>query len=310
MTDYFLDLGPHEDPRDGRCALEWVSYLAGERHTSEPACVSEVLRCYCFELNDSLPDQPRQKLRSYLARTIGTAGDGLDEQRAWMAADWLIRANAPAWLSLAGRDAAAERLRRLPPMPWIENLNGTMEDLRRARDEAHAARAIAKETAGKAAWAAAKAAAKAATGDAVRTAGGDAAGLAVVIWYADAEPSARDPAWDAARSARHAAAGAAWAAANTCAWAGAANAATCTPLAAATAALAPTVTELQDSALTLLDRMLPTVPLQAPVASTPFRGASGRSLARAHEAKLDSDRRTEIAALKPWSATGGSMQKM
>jgi hypothetical protein len=61
--------------------MEWVSYLAGERHSSTPECVSEELRILFISLNDNLLDEERQKLRPYLTRTIGTAGDGLAGER-------------------------------------------------------------------------------------------------------------------------------------------------------------------------------------------------------------------------------------
>src|ERR1700752_2452214 len=74
-TDYTLAYGTHSTPEDGRCAMEWVSYLAGEPHSDEPACVSPVLRIFCATLNDALDDDRRQRLRPYLTRTIGTADD-------------------------------------------------------------------------------------------------------------------------------------------------------------------------------------------------------------------------------------------
>ena len=75
-TDYMLAYGTHATPDDGRCAMEWVSYLGGEPHSDQPACVSPVLRAFCTTLNDNLEDGPRQRLRPYLTRTIGTADDG------------------------------------------------------------------------------------------------------------------------------------------------------------------------------------------------------------------------------------------
>ena len=105
--DFTLSYGTHATPAEGRCAMEWVSYLAGEPHSDDPACVSPVLRAYCTTLNDSLEDAPRQRLRPYLARTIGTTDDGLDDARSWMAMDWLIRTYAPTWLAVAGLTGSA-----------------------------------------------------------------------------------------------------------------------------------------------------------------------------------------------------------
>ncbi len=117
-TDYSLAYGTHAAPEDGRCAMEWVSYLAGEAHSDEPTCVSPVLRAFCTTLNDSLEDAPRQRLRPYLTRTIGTAHDGLDEPRSWLALDWLIRPYAARWLAVAGLTESAQRLATLPPS-WM-----------------------------------------------------------------------------------------------------------------------------------------------------------------------------------------------
>lgn len=63
---YELSYGTHANPQDGRCAMEWVSFLAGEEHSDEPACVSPVLRVFCIALNDRMDDLARQRLRPVL----------------------------------------------------------------------------------------------------------------------------------------------------------------------------------------------------------------------------------------------------
>ena len=35
--DYTLAYGTHATPEEGRCAMEWVSYLAGGPHSDNPA---------------------------------------------------------------------------------------------------------------------------------------------------------------------------------------------------------------------------------------------------------------------------------
>jgi hypothetical protein len=139
-TDYRLAYGTHATPEDGRCAMEWVSYLAGEPHSDEPACVSPVLRAFCTTLNDSLEDGPRQRLRPYLARTIGTADDGLDEARSWMAMDWLIRTYAPRWLAVAGLTGSAQRLATLPAVLDVSGLQTALAALGLARRDTRASR--------------------------------------------------------------------------------------------------------------------------------------------------------------------------
>ena len=218
--------------------MEWVSHLAGEPHSAEPACVSPVLRAFCASLNDGLEDIPRQRLRIYLPRTIGTSGDGLDDQRGWMAMDWLIRVHTPTWLSVAGLTGAGERLRSLSAVFDVDDLTAALVELRFARQLARgacgtgpgawlapavAARERAWVTAAAAAWAAARAGV------------GDIAGVR-------------------ARAATRAAAGTA---AATLARAARARSSRAGARDALSAALAPTLEELQESAFGLLDRMLP-----------------------------------------------------
>jgi len=255
-TDYRLAYGTHATPEDGRCAMEWVSHLAGEPHSDEPRCVSQVLRAYCTSLNDSLDDGPRQLLRPYLARTIGTADDGLDEERSWIALDWLIRTYAPTWLGAAGLTKAAHELADLTPVTDAPSLRGALLALKAARRDARAAWFSSLGAARAAAWipwAAGRAAAREAAWSAAGAAAWTAARVAVGEIAGDrARAIAREIAGDAAAViARAARMAAGRAAAND----------------AARYALAPTLETLQRSAFTLLDRMLPTVSLDTPRAA-------------------------------------------
>jgi hypothetical protein len=271
-ADYTLSCGTHATPDEGRCAMEWVSYLAGEGHTDSPTCVSPVLRALCISLNDGLPDGPRQRLRPYLTRTIGTAGDGLDEGRAWLAMDWLIRTYAPRWLSLVSLEAEAARLAAGPEIDGPGPLRSAMEPLERARVAARRCRATTFASAGnpltswaaqvklgrtgrEAAWACAGAAVWAAArlgigeldGDraraSARSLAGDAAAIAVRRLRED-DVCGRLAGHDALRTA-----------------------------------LGPTLQSLADSSIDLLDRMLPTEALELPVSELTPGEASAFSAA-------------------------------
>jgi hypothetical protein len=140
-SDYTLAYGTHPNPQDGRCAMEWVAHLAGEHHSDQPACVSPVVRALCVALNDGLDCSARQRLRPYLTRTIGTAGDGLDERRSWMALDWLIRVYATTWLRRADlHDAAARLAATEHATTGPHALPGALDEIGRARAAARAAR--------------------------------------------------------------------------------------------------------------------------------------------------------------------------
>jgi len=221
-----LAFGGHEDRSNGLCLLEAVAWFAGEPHTDHPACVSPVLGAFGRSLNDILPDEKRQQLRPYITLLPGTAGDDLDQVRGYLALDWLIRIWTPAWLDLAGLSEEARALRDLRQIADRAAARSARPAVLAARDKAAAAGDDAGDAAGAAAWAAAGAAAGAAARD-------DA--------WDDAWDAARAAAWDAAWAAARAAAGAAAFAA---------------AFAAARDALAPTVNQLQDSAITLFGTMI------------------------------------------------------
>ncbi len=252
--DYTLAYGTHANPEDGRCAMEWVSHLAGEPHSDQPRCVSPVLRALCIGLNDGLDDLPRQRLRPYLARTIGTADDGLDEARSWLAMDWLIRVYAPVWIEAAGLSGI--ELRALAPILDEPSLDAALPVLDRARREAHSARCEERT----APWAAARTAAR-------ETAWGCAAAAA----WAAARVAVGDIAGDRARAtARAAAADAATVVAREALSAGQLIGGRAAARDAARLALAPTVAELHESVLALLERMLPMHRLPMPAAARIF----------------------------------------
>ena len=257
-SDYTLAYGTHATPEDGRCAMEWVSHLAGEPHSDDPACVSPVLRALCIALNDGLDDEPRQRLRPYLARTIGTADDGLDCARAWMAMDWLIRVYTPAWLRLAGLRDSGDALAGLAPVIDESSLHGALGTLESARRGARSARLSAFASVGavrpaawasavtaglagrEVAWACAGAAAWAAARVAVGDLAGDRSG-------AGARAAAGDAAAIAVRQARRAG-----------------GTSRSGDREAAHATLAPTLEALTESAIGLLERMLPTETIAIP----------------------------------------------
>jgi hypothetical protein len=225
-----LDSGNHCNFSEGHCAMEVVAWLAGLGHTDAPECASPVLRDFTVGLNDRWDTVQRQTLKPFLPRMVGTAGDGQDEARAYLALDWLVRTYAPEWLDVAGLTERARDLRDLPRIVDPASAQSAVPVAHAARQDA----AAAWDAARAAAWDAARAAAGDAAGDAARAAARDAAGDA-----------AGDAAWAAAGDAAWAAAGAA---AGAAAWDAARD--------AAWDSLAPTVAALQASALDLLDRMI------------------------------------------------------
>ena len=119
-----LEALPHHRRGLRLTALELASWLAHEPHSDEPASVSRVLATYTRWLASGLDDPTRQELKGRADRLVGTADPATndarlgpdDTARAWLAADWLVRVQAPAWLRLAALSEAAARLEALGPV--------------------------------------------------------------------------------------------------------------------------------------------------------------------------------------------------
>jgi len=196
-----LDEGTHANFEAGVCAMELVSYLAGEPFSDHPQCVCPVLGAFVRSWNDALPDDERDALlKPLLPRLIGTRGsDALAERRALMAADWLVRVHTPAWLRLAKLNAQADALANLPEITSMAQIPSIRGPIEAAQRDAAAAWDAARTAARTAAWDAAWDAAGDAAWDAAGAAAWDAAGDAA--WDA-AWAAARDAAWDALNSTR------------------------------------------------------------------------------------------------------------
>lgn len=179
-----LGCGSHDqpdefDPTAGQaCLLEAAAWMAGEPWSDHPQCVSPVLGAFGRGLNDVLPDDKRQQLRPLIPSLIGTAGDGLDETRSYMALDWLIRTYIPAWLDLAGLTAEATALRDLRRIVDLVAAQQAGPVVRDAQQKAATLAKAAGYAAEDVAWVAAEVAAEAAAGYAAGYAAEDAAWVA------------------------------------------------------------------------------------------------------------------------------------
>lgn len=168
LDDLTLQRGSHSSPDDGACVMEAVSFFAGEPWSDRPQCASPVIGAFLRTWNDALPDDERQQLKQYIPLIVNTKGTAAqEEQRSWMALDWLVRVHTPAWLRLAGLTDQAKILERLSEVTaeTCPSINATLQAI---RSDAAAAGAAAWDAARDAAWAAAwdaaRAAARAAAG--------------------------------------------------------------------------------------------------------------------------------------------------
>ena len=126
LKNIHLAKGYHRTKIPGEwCLMEAAAYIAGESWTDHPVCVSTVLTAYGITLNDSWDDDQRQKLIPFIPRLLGTAGDGQDKARSYLAIDWLLRTYTSTWVHLAGLTAEASALRehtRIVDVPGVESI--------------------------------------------------------------------------------------------------------------------------------------------------------------------------------------------
>ena len=272
-----LYLGVH-DPDGKHCVMEAVAYVANEPWTDTPDCTCPVIAAFLRNWNDALPndDQRSELLIPLVPRVIGTRStDAVETIRSLMAVDWLVRVHTPVWLRVAGLAAHADALESLHEITSMDQVRSMVPAIAAARRDAFTARTVA--------WAAAR------NADAARDGDCDAAwnDAWAVAWNATAGDAAWAAAWHAAsgdaarfgppggaladaRAAAVAAAGtsaataatgadvaaAALAVASDAAWAAAWDAASEAAGNAAWAKLQPAVSQLQQSALALLGRMI------------------------------------------------------
>ncbi|MEU7904592.1 hypothetical protein [Actinoplanes sp. NPDC049118] len=261
LSTVTLGSGLSNSPEQGIFLLRAVALYAGEDPAGDPACVSPTLCMVGRWLSWALPAEARQELKPLIPRLVGTAGDGLDEARSYLALDWVIRTHVPAWLDLAGLPAPARSLRELRPITHLMAAEQAAPLVEKAWESA---RAAADATADAAEVVVGADVVNAVT-ESVWEASEQAIRLTIGDVDQDVEEAVGEAAWQAASGgvARGAAMQAAWAVGWAAFARAAKSAASTTPRAAARSAfpgargaLRPTEHHLQASAIALYRRMV------------------------------------------------------
>lgn len=138
LDNITLDLGSHKSADEGHCLLEVVSMFADEPFTDSPRCVSPYLRSFGIRLNDRATVERRQDLKQFIPLLVGTATDGKDELRRWLAADYVTRVTTPKWLDRAGLTEHAATLRGLAAIVDADTYRDSRPAVVAARDAAYA----------------------------------------------------------------------------------------------------------------------------------------------------------------------------
>lgn len=82
LWPFQLTRGHSKDPTKGACLLDAVSWFEDGCLNDKPQCVSPVLARLGHFANDILADGPRQQLRRFIPRLVGTVDERADELRA------------------------------------------------------------------------------------------------------------------------------------------------------------------------------------------------------------------------------------
>lgn len=118
----FLSHGAHAPNDDGHyCFVEAWCYLRDFEWTDHPAQMSPVIASFLRRWNDGLVDGKRDEaLVRYLLHEFAPGDSEVEEQRSYLAFDWLIRTHLPAWLRLV--PALAGHAARIEALPEVVDL--------------------------------------------------------------------------------------------------------------------------------------------------------------------------------------------
>lgn len=158
LDELVLERGRHATPDSGLSVLEAITVIAPhEKFGDEPRNVSPVIAGLLRTWNDLLDDEPRQKLKAYIPRVINSVlSEDIEDYRAWVATDWLVRVQAPVWLTAAGLQELAEVIEAQDKIVGPDQARAAQKALDDAAAAAHAeakAGSQAWTEAGEAAWA-------------------------------------------------------------------------------------------------------------------------------------------------------------
>ena len=187
IWQFDLRRGASDDPRNGACLLDAVSWFEYGHLGDHPACVCPVFAAYGRSTNDTMSDAGRQRLKALIPKLIGTVDLASERARGEYFAWAAIRVFLPLALDAAGRHGEAEHFRNFSgslkeaaAVAWVAVAWAAEAALwaaaREAAAEAAEAAAVARESAAEAAEAAAEAAEAAA----------EAAAAAVLAAWAEA----------------------------------------------------------------------------------------------------------------------------
>lgn len=115
IWQFELRRGNSDDPRNGACLLDAVSWFEYGTLGDHPACVCPAIASYARQLNDVLPDDRRQELKRFLPRLVGTVDPIAVHARVTYQKRRTIREIMPIYLRAAKKEYLARLCEELSP---------------------------------------------------------------------------------------------------------------------------------------------------------------------------------------------------
>lgn len=86
MSDFIpvLSAGPHDNPKNGACIMEMVSFMSGDEWTDTPKCTDLFLAYVAQKVNDGMSSEHRHLILSQFDRLFNTSFDNPDAERTWL----------------------------------------------------------------------------------------------------------------------------------------------------------------------------------------------------------------------------------
>ena len=126
-----LDYGGHHSPEQGMCAMEMVSYIAGERFSSRPECACPVITAFMISFNDTLPDNATRDrwikplilaiAGSRVLQADGTKDKDVFMRRSLIAGDAALRYFIPFTLDIASKSFASKSFAGYDSETWAKD---------------------------------------------------------------------------------------------------------------------------------------------------------------------------------------------
>ena len=117
LRTFVFGKGSHGSREDGMCFMEHEALLGGYNHSDNHKTACPVCRPLFIWLNDSCKDDGALRcelLSPFVLRTLGSKGSrSIQQQRAYMAADWAVRFVCPILFRRAGLVKEAATLESL-----------------------------------------------------------------------------------------------------------------------------------------------------------------------------------------------------